>query len=174
MPEYELALLYANWCGHCKIFYPENEKIDDANKKDNENKNTKKGRSRDLTWGQVKEQVRDKISCVQFEEGDLEKEHEGYDMNDIKHAPQGWPTLLFLVKENKNDNFKPHSYFGGDRTNIEEFYKAIDKVKSGKAEQLSGGATGGGIQMVNRYRTKYKKYKQLYADLLVKYKQLKH
>jgi hypothetical protein len=27
--------------------------------------------------------------------------------------------------------------------------------------------------MINKYRTKYKKYKQLYADLLKQYKELK-
>ena len=163
MPDYELALLHAKWCGHCNSFYPENER-------GTENKNTKKGGGKTLTWGQVKEQVKDKISCIQFEEGDLEKEHEGYDIKAIKGSVQGWPTLLFLVKEEENDKLKPHSYFEEDRTNIDHFHKAIDKVKSGKAGQLSGGA----IQMVNKYRTKYKKYKQLYADLLVKYKQLKY
>ena len=85
----------------------------------------------------------------------MEKEHDIYDIKAIKGSVEGWPTLLFLVKEKENDKFKPHSYFEGDRTSIDEFHKAIDEVKTGKVVQLFGGATGGGIGMVNRYRTKY-------------------
>jgi hypothetical protein len=171
MPEYELALLHAKWCGHCVRFYPENEKNND-NEKNNENKNenknkNKKGGSKALTWGEVKKEV--KIPCVEFEEGDLEKEHKGYDIKSIKEAAQGWPTLVFLVRNNNNENFRPHSYFEGNRTNINDFHKAIESI-SEKNSILSGG----GINMVNKYRTKYKKYKQLYADLMVKYKQLNH
>jgi thiol-disulfide isomerase/thioredoxin len=153
MSDYQLVLLHAKWCHYCKKFNP------------------KEGESGDkLTWSAVKDKVKDKIKCTEFEEQDLNNEKEGYDMDSLKKASQGWPTLLFIVRENENDNFKPHSYFEGNRANIEDIFEAIDEVlKSQKKPILSGG----GIPMVNRYRLKYKKYKQLYADLLKQYKELK-
>jgi thiol-disulfide isomerase/thioredoxin len=153
MTEYQLVLLHAKWCGHCRNFNPQKDESGDK-----------------LTWNKVKDKVKDKIYCAEFEEQELNKEIEGYDMDSLRKASQGWPTLLFVIKENDKDKFKPHSYFEGNRGDINDFFEAIDGVlKSEKKSILSGG----GIPMINRYRTKYKKYKQLYADLLTKYKELK-
>jgi len=152
MTDYQLVLLHAKWCGYCKRFNPSDKASGDR-----------------LTWKDVKEKVKDKMKCAEFEEGDLEKDHDGYDMDSIKESIQGWPTLIFLVKE--DGKYKPHSYFEGSRDKIEDFHTEIERVlKSDKKAILSGG----GIPTVNRYRAKYKKYKQLYADLLTKYKQLKN
>lgn len=152
MPDYQLVLLHANWCGHCKQFNP------------------KEGKSGDrLTWSDVKDKVKDKIRCMQFEEKELNEDKEGWDMESLRKASQGWPTLLFVVRNNNNDTYKPHSYFEGDREIIDDFITAIDDVlKEEKKPILSGG----GIPMINKYRTKYKKYKQLYANLLKQYKEL--
>ena len=153
MPDYQLVLLHADWCGHCKRFNP---------------KEGKEGNR--ITWSNVKDKVKDKIKCMQFEERELNEDKKGWDMESLRNAGQGWPTLLFVVRNNDNDEYKPHSYFEGNRENIDDFFKAIDDVlKSEKKPILSGG----GIPMINKYRTKYKKYKQLYADLLKQYKELK-
>lgn len=155
MPDYQLVLLHADWCGHCQRFNP----------KDGKNKS---GNS--LTWSDVKDKVKDKMKCMQFEEKELNNDVKGWDMDSLKKAAQGWPTLLFVVRNNDTDEYKPHSYFEGNRENIDDFFQAIDDVlKSQKKPILSGG----GIPMINKYRTKYKKYKQLYADLLKEYKKLK-
>ena len=154
MPEFKLVLLHAKWCGHCKSFNPE--------------KNNKGDK---LTWKDVKEKIKDKIECAEFEEQELNNSNDDYDMDSLREAAQGWPTLLFVVKENDNDKFKPHSYFEGNRGDIDDFFEAVDGVlKSTKKPILAGG----GISMVNKYREKYKKYKQLYADLLQKYKEIKN
>ncbi len=153
MSDYQLVLLHADWCGHCKHFNP------------------KEGKSGNrLTWSDVKDKVKDKMRCMQFEEKELNEDKEGWDMESLRKASQGWPTLLFVVRNNVQDEYKPHSYFEGNRENIDDFFTAIDDVlKSEKKPILSGG----GIPMINKYRTKYKKYKQLYADLLKQYKELK-
>ncbi len=148
MSDYKLALLYAHWCHYCKRFNPK-----DGDNGDN------------VTWNDVKKKV--KIDCVEFEEGDLDKLKDEYDMESIKEAVQGWPTVLMLVKV--NGKYKPHSYFEGNRQNIDDFNSFISSVVEGKKPILSGG----GISMVNKYRNKYKKYKNLYADLMLKYKNLK-
>lgn len=153
MAEYQLVLLHAKWCGHCQRFNPEDGK-----------------KSKTLTWLDVKDKVKDKIKCMQFEEKELESDVKGWDMDALRSSSQGWPTLLFVVRNNENELYIPHSYFEGNRDNINDFIKAIDDVlKSEKKPILSGG----GISMINKYRTKYKKYKQLYADLLKEYKKLK-
>ena len=153
MPDYQLVLLHADWCGHCKRFNP------------------KEGKSGNrLTWSDVKDKVKDKINCMQFEEKELNNDVKGWDLESLKKASQGWPTLLFVVRNDDTDAYKPHSYFEGNRENIDDFFQAIDDVlKSEKKPILSGG----GIPVINRYRAKYKKYKQLYADLLKEYKKLK-
>jgi len=154
MPDYQLVLLHADWCGHCKLFNPKEGKS--------------KGGKR-LIWPDVKDKVKDKIKCMQFEEKELDRNVEGWDMESLKNAAQGWPTLLFVVRNDENDEYKPHSYFEGNRENIGDFFEAIDDVvKSEKKPILSGG----GIPVINRYRSKYKKYKQLYADLLKEYKKI--
>lgn len=152
MPDYQLVLLHASWCHFCKQFNP------------------KEGESGDkLTWSTVKDKVKDKIKCTEFEEQDLNKDKKGWDIESLKKAQQGWPTLLFVVKNNEGADYKPHSYYEGNRKDINDFFEAIDGVlKSEKKPILSGG----GISTINTYRGKYKKYKQLYADLLKKYKEL--
>jgi hypothetical protein len=156
MPDYQLVLLHANWCGHCKLFNPKEGKSNSSDR---------------LVWPDVKEKVRDKIKCMQFEEKELDRDVKGWDMDSLKKASQGWPTLLFVVKNDNDDEYRPHSYFEGDRENIDDFYREIDGVlKSEKKAILSGG----GISTINKYRQKYKKYKQLYASLLKEHKKLKN
>jgi len=156
MPDYQLVLLHAKWCGHCKKFNPQ-----DGNSE-------KSGNS--LIWSDVKDKVKDKIKCMEFEEQELNNDKKGWDMESLRNASQGWPTLLFVVKENDNDKYAFDSYFEGNRENIDDFFKAIDNVKKSEKKKI---LSGGGIPMINKYRTKYKKYKQLYADLLKEYKEIK-
>ena len=153
MAEYKLVLLYAKWCGHCQRFNPSTD-----------------NNSSDLTWAKVKAAVKTKINCHEFEEGDLETDHTGYDIDSIKDATKGWPTLLFLVKEKDSEKFKPHVYFEGNRSKIEDFHEAISQVTEGKVKSILLGGSG---LSSNKYRLKYKKYKQLYANIMKKYKELK-
>ena len=156
MSDYQLVLLHADWCGHCKHFNPKEET---------------EGKSRNrLIWSDVKDKVKDKMKCMQFEEKELNEDKQGWDMESLRKASQGWPTLLFVVRNNENDDYKPHSYFEGNRENIDDFFKAVDDVLKSEKKPI---LTGGGIPMINKYRAKYKKYKQLYADLLKQYKELK-
>lgn len=111
MPDYQLVLLHAEWCGHCKRFNPKKNEEGDS-----------------LTWSDVKEKVKNKVKCMQFEEKELEKDVDGWDLESLKKASQGWPTLLFVVKENDNDEYKFHSHFTGNRRDIKDFFKAIDNV----------------------------------------------
>lgn len=152
MSEYQLVLLHAKWCHYCKQFNPQEGDSGDK-----------------LTWSVVKDKVKDKIKCIEFEEQELNEDKKGWDMDSIRKASQGWPTLLFVIKNNENDNYKLHSYFEGDRGQINNFFEAIDGVL--KSEQKSI-LSGGNISSINKYRLKYKKYKQLYADLLKQYNEL--
>ena len=152
MTDYQLVLLHAKWCGHCKRFNP--KKREDGDK---------------LTWLDVKNKVKDKIKCTEFEEQELNEDKEGWDMESLRNTAQGWPTLLFVVK--KDNKYKPHSYFEGNRGDINDFIEAIDGVINETTKPI---LSGGGIKMVNMYRLKYKKYKQLYADLIKKYNKLKN
>jgi len=152
MSEYQLVLLHAKWCHYCKQFNPKEGERGDK-----------------LTWLDVKNKVKDKIKCTEFEEQELNEDKKGWDMDSIRKASQGWPTLLFVIKNNENDNYKLHSYFEGDRGQINNFFEAIDGVV--KSEQKSI-LSGGNISTINKYRLKYKKYKQLYADLLKQHNEL--
>jgi thiol-disulfide isomerase/thioredoxin len=157
MPDYQLVLLHAEWCGHCNRFNPK------------EGKEVKGGNI--LTWSDVKKKVEHKMKCMQFEEKELENDIDGWDMESLRNAGQGWPTLLFVVKNNEAEKYKPHSYFEGNRDKIDDFFIAIDKVLKSKNSSI---LSGGEMSMVNKYRTKYKKYKELYANLLKEYKKIKN
>jgi thiol-disulfide isomerase/thioredoxin len=147
----DVVLYYANWCPHCRDFFPKDES---NNPLDTEKAESVKPEGQD-SWQLIKRKLTEfggyKITCHNKEESECtEKE---------KEAVEGWPTIIIKI------NDKLYRYKGGrNLKEIEESIKrGIEQYNSGKE------LVGGNINYHNiDYREKYKKYKKMYYDLVNK------
>ena len=160
-----LVLCYAKWCGHCTRYYIKNE--------DGTEKEIKISKDGPTTWQEVRDYVEEKLKCnvTQFEETEL-KENKNKDFNLESMIPEGWPTIMMCKRSNEKEKYEKYRLFKGDRTNLEDIRQFIKNCISGEEEkeEKEGKQTGGSTD----YRIKYKKYKQMYSDLVNKYNTLKN
>jgi thiol-disulfide isomerase/thioredoxin len=150
MSKIELQLYYASWCGHCKVFKPTWEII-----------------QKELPKEKKLDDI--KLSFYDCEDTFIENDLKAKDVEKSGIHIKSYPTLILKI------DTEYHVYPPVDRTydTIKQFIlcklnKASDKeCDIFKAEsQQKGGNTN--------YRNKYKKYKELYHDLLIKYHELKN
>jgi thiol-disulfide isomerase/thioredoxin len=149
-----LVLLYANWCGHCRDFY-----VKDNTDKPLELNEIDKNK---VSWQKVKKEC--DIKTLQFEETELKQggKVEGIDLKDLHSYVNSWPTIVMLQKE--GEKYKILKQYKGSRNNIKDFKQFITECTEPFKIKQDGGSVN--------YRTKYKKYKVMYRDLLLKYKQI--
>jgi len=158
MIEINLVLIYATWCGHCNNFFP----------KDNYDPN------RTDTWQYVKSNIKTKfdeyvshykinkqykfLDCIECEQKEYKNQFGGVN---------GFPTIrvAFNDTEHGKRSVYDHPYkrtldsiFD---TTIESFFDFTGLSKQKKITQ-----SGGQHTIINKYRNKYHKYKQLYVNLL--------
>lgn len=185
-----LVLCYANWCGHCTRYYIKEDGKEKEIEKDSPLKNLKELKElKDgdklpevQTWQEVREYVEkvlNKCKVTQLEHKEIvpddnatkDEVEEFYKKNlefDLKTMkPDGWPTIMMCKRENEKEKYKFFRLFKGYRTNLEHIKKFIEDCINGVEEKNQ---EGGGID----YRMKYKKYKQLYSELVDKYNTLKN
>jgi hypothetical protein len=166
-----LVLCYANWCAHCTSYYIKNEDRKEIDIKDiSKVKEEKKIPDDVKTWQEVREYVEKKLNCkvTQFEdEADFEQnENSEFDLINMK--PKGWPTIMMCKRKNEKEKYERFSIFEGNRTSLADIKKFVEDCISGNVQKSE--QTGGSID----YRMKYKKYKQMYSELVHKYNTLKH
>ena len=139
-----VALFYANWCGHCRNFY---KKDSDGNPLSVEDAGVN-------TWQHIKSNLTEvggtKVTCFEKEESECSEKD--------KELVEGWPTLIIKLN---NNVYK----YNGHRTldDIKQsILRGIEQLKEGK--ELVG---GNNIKYYNiDYKQKYKKYKKLYLQTI--------
>jgi hypothetical protein len=165
-----LVLCYAEWCGHCEEFVAPSDK-------------------ERLKWSTVKEEIG--IPCTQFEEKSLNGKQPSdkakkideqiiklssdpdaklFDLDELVNSVNGWPTIFMCIKGNDGKYTILKKYSGSRETvkNFTDFVEECMKNKSdnkGEKDELKGGNSVD-------YQKKYKKYKNMYADLVIKYNKL--
>ncbi len=174
-----LVLCYANWCGHCTRYYI---KEDREEKKEigidciSAVKKERKIPDDVKTWQEVREYVKKELKCkvTQFEDGADFKQNKNseFDLENMK--PEGWPTIMMCKRDNENEKYKRFRIFKGNRTSFKDFETFIDDCIKAKPDEESEKESAKQIGGNNNYRMKYKKYKQLYSELVDKYNTLKH
>ncbi len=149
-----LVLLYANWCGHCTDFY-----LKDNSGKPLELSDIDKNK---ISWQKVKKEC--DVKTMEFESQQLKKGGvvDGVDLKELNEYVQSWPTIVMLQKQKDGNKYEILKQYKGFRDNIENFKNFIKECKETTKQE------GGSVN----YRTKYKKYKVMYRDLLKKYKQI--
>lgn len=149
--EVELQLYYANWCGYCVRFKPTWEIIKENMPKDKDLKNVT------LLFHECED------SAINNDEKAKDVEKSGFKI-------KSYPTLL-LKLNNK------YIQFPSDNRDYEVIKKFI-LCKTNQGDCLESNTQNsehnqqGGKNNVD-YRKKYKKYKELYKGILIKYSELK-
>jgi len=157
----EVQLYYANWCGHCIRFKP--------------------------TWEIIKtnmptDKKLDKInlSFYECEDSHINNDAKAKDVENAGIKIKSYPTLII-----KFDN--EYIQFPSDKREYDLIQKFIlcivNKEKSEKCNELfntnessndDNNQKGGKSNKDVDYRNKYKKYKHLYKEILIKYSNLKN
>jgi hypothetical protein len=168
----KIVLVHANWCGHCTRYFPK----DFSEKLTEERKNKiKESELQSLKWQEVvellnKEQImtddleQEVMENIYLKEQGTKKfvecENGKYNCIDISKKVTGYPTIIAVVEKEDNgvSYYEQYDTFKGNRFSFKEI------LAFARGEQ-----TGGAVQ---RYRNKYKKYKQMYAELAKKYNKL--
>ena len=172
-----LVLIYADWCGHCKKYLGKQEPFIDSwsnvtkKLKEYNEFNTEKI---NLDTLKLEDKLLKEILNLTNElaknnsSNDLQNLYNqllkdtsinyNIDYSSLKDKVEGYPTLILLRKEGKKFVALTES-FSGDRTNPESLKKYIINCCKNKQE---------GGKSINKYRNKYKKYKQMYRELLNK------
>jgi hypothetical protein len=144
----EIQLYYANWCGHCKTFYPKGA--------DNQPIRT----FDDNTWQGVRAKIADELAnydvkTYECESGNVENNAA---QKRIKESGMGkifgWPTIRVKIDDT-------YYKYGGPR-HLQGFVSFIQ-------EKSNSNQNGGSVY----YRQKYHKYKEMYAEALKQIEQLK-
>ena len=172
-----LMLVYAKWCGHCVRYLNLGNDVNKSKwveiceslNKCEDLKNIKL-KTIKLEETQLNELVNlDKELSSKKDSNDLinmfnELKQTADITEDIKYSDvldnvRGFPTIMVLTKS-ENGLFKPvDKEFTGDRGDAKSLIKYIQEC-TGCDKTIEGGS----------YKKKYKKYKQLYTDLLNKQK----
>jgi thiol-disulfide isomerase/thioredoxin len=146
--EISVGLYYADWCPHCRSFYPKDESgrpLELSEIKDN----------KEESWQEIKQKLTKvdgyKVTCYNKSEKECTEAE--------KQTIDGWPTIMVKINEGV------YKYNGGRN------YKELEEsIKRGIIQQKNGDElVGGNIKYHNvDYKEKYKKYKKLYFDLMNK------
>lgn len=149
MSTVELQLYYANLCGHCKVFKPTWEII--------QKELPKEPKFHDI-----------KISFYDCEDTFIANDSKAKDCEKSGISIKSYPTIILKV------DTEYHVYtFDRSYDTIKQFILCKLNKANGKECDIfkpESEQKGGGID----YRNKYKKYKELYHDLLIKYHDLKN